>query len=387
MKKFLITISAIGAALLLLGVGIFTAVFASNDWDITNIDPETLTADYFETDKEIEGLFLVGTWFYEIELGDSFRIDFYRSDMTTLEISTQIGESGAYTLSFIETQSMTFPNFGLMGVMRATSNMYTVRITVTREIMLQVTASSADITANDINFSRINVSGSSTALNLTNVNVASGIVMTGSSRWMNFYNVTAGSIISEGSNLRAYFNNVIFSDAATFGGSSKSISSNYLTTRNIKLSGSNLNFVAGNLNANNIHADGSSMGINIVDSRLYGIRTEGSNSRITIRNSTVRDVNIVRGSSVRVFAYASHMLSLTSSGSSTRAYLELYGTMDNVRYVEMSGSNTRIYIDGSRQNAQRILGAGENASKTFRLDGSSVRISLSFLGGVSNFAG
>jgi len=390
MKKFLITISIVGMVLLLLGAGTFAVVFGLNGWDIRALDPEELTPAYFVTDKQIDTVNLTGNWFFEIEEGEGFRIDYFTSSYSTVTVATSRTTGGYYTLNFVEERNVRFPSFGFAGIMRRTAGLYTVRITVTRDIALTVSGSGADVTIRDFSagLNGVSLSGSSAALNLADVDVAGNIALSGSNLWMNIENVNvSGNISATGSSMRAYLTDVKVSGNIRLGGSNLRATMTDVGIQDIVLEGSSIRFSATRLTAQNIRADGSNMEVTLLNSYVSRLlRAQGSSARITLRDSAVREVYIPRSSNVQVNAYNSHMHTLNASGSSVRAVLRIAGTIQDVSTVAVSGSNARIYLDGTRQGAALVRPGGEHAFMHFSLEGSSARIQLTMLGSDNRFA-
>ena len=393
-KKFLVTISILGASFLIIGGAIFLIAFGRAGWDINALDAEELTESSYlvEQHRIIDNIELQGLWFFDISYGDYFRIDYYKSNFANLEIGLAPNANGNYTFRFIEDRNNFWPNFGFNGLIRRTANEHTVRITIPNSASISVRGSSANTTIKDLPFPlySLDINGSNAAIVLQNINVVGNINLSGSSLWASFNNVSAYHLNASGSNLLITNSSNVNLNIGNLNLSGSDIGVNIynLQVQNVNIDGSSARLtLRGSSVHNSINASGSGARVELRENSFVHVQLqlEGSSARANIYDSTVRHIYAPRGSGARIFAQRAHIRSLNMSGSSVRAYLDLVGTNSNVRQVSVTGSSPRLYFNGTRHNPTNITPSMDYGFKTFIADGSGARITLNMLGGVSNF--
>ncbi|MCL2556603.1 MAG: hypothetical protein FWE03_06290 [Firmicutes bacterium] len=288
-KKLFLAMTIIGIIFVLLGGTIFTITLANNDWNIANLDSEKLTAVYFldQHDRVFDEIEFTGNWRYTIKMGETFRVDYFNSNLSDITISQTRNDRGNYTFSFYEDRPI-FSNamlLGMNGIKRTQSMIY---ITVTQSIFACFNGASSRINANGIDFNEFNLRGSSSRINIKNSCLSGDMTITGSS-------------------INIEFDNVKSSQA-------------------IKL-------------------DGSSTELNLSNSQVDTITSRGSSTRFNFSYSQIRYINI-DGASSRITASYSHMHTLRVTGASFRATLNLYGVTENLSALNINGANRRVNIDG-----------------------------------------
>jgi len=377
-KKTLVAMVITGLVLLLIGGGIFVGGLGLVEWNIFNLDPEIITqAEGFSSTEEVTHLSLTGSWNYEIVQGEYFSVQYFTSSnsTTTTDLHRNANDN-TYKFVLHETRRQTFFNIGFGGLRRA-RNHYTVRITVANDIdTIHITGSSArvHIADLDINFRNIRVDGSSTRLYLNNVNLNhaqnTSIQVSGSAARVTLTNTQAESVSVTGSSTEAILQNVNIANT-------------------LSLAGSAVRATLTNTQAESVSALGSSARIILQNTTIAGtLSVEGSAARATLTDSTVREATLL-GSSSRLDAHNSHLRNASVVGSAARADLHIIGNVTDVHTLSASGSNNRLYFNGTRQHNEFRPNAGQPVGAqgfmNFSTLGSNARLDVTMLGGESVF--
>jgi len=360
LKKLFIIIAIIGVIFILAGGTIFTVVLANNDWNISSLDNEQLTAAYFldTEDRAFDSIEFRGNWRYVIRMGDEFRVDYYLSNVRDITISQHRNDNGNYTFVFHEGQQdwRQHISFGFNNINRREKTVY---ITLTQSVTAYFRGASSRITANGVDFDGFSLRGSSSRLDLQNSAINGSIALDGAAIRLNLQDSEiSGNLTSSGSSVDVYMRDV------EVGG-------------NIIFEGASVDITAYNFSANRVQLSGSGRALNLTDSTVDEIISSGAAARFNFMRSQVRYISMT-GSSARINAYNSSMHTLIVNGAAFQANLRLYGVRANVGQPRITGSAQRISIEGSNEAGVPF--------KTINISGSSARLNITMLGGESAFA-
>ncbi|MCL2848024.1 MAG: hypothetical protein FWE13_04660 [Firmicutes bacterium] len=350
--RFIIFACVISLALILIGGTIFTIALARVDFNFRSLDNEELTASHMYTYETVDRIELNGSsWRYRIEMGEYFSINYFTSSIVTITATKVSNARGNYTFRLEENRDGNwFVNnvgFGINGIRRSDED-YLIVITIANPVAVEINGSATRVTTEGLDFNGFEINGSSVRINLTDVNIWGNLDVSGSNMNMNLTRVTAHRITTNGS-----ASNLIFNDVE--------VSGNVSTTG----SSTRINWTSGN--SDRFIASGSSVRMDLDQVVVRSVSMTGANNHITTKRSDMSSLAII--------------------GSSARATLELVGSIEMIRQVNITGSAGRIYFSGVRHSAQNWANITdrENSFKTFSITGSSGRIRLNMLGGESTF--
>jgi len=380
MKKLLKFAIVLGVLGIIAGGALFVVGMTALEWDFKALDREDLTEQTFASEQEIDAVTLEGNWSYVILRGESFKIEYYESDLCNYDIGVSASGGGKYAFRLKETRKSWLSYLGFASDIKRRD--LTVTVTVAEDCALTVNGSSARITAKNQDFKNIAMEGSDARLTLENVGAAN-ITARGSSCRAELKNITANDILIWGSDARANLTDITANDI-TAQGSSCRANITGAEARDIKALGSDIHVNLYTVSARNVSGDSSSCGLTLQNSEIAErISIQGSNARLTLNNSSAKDV-YAKGSDVRVTSENADIRTFDGQGSSLRATLNLKGAKSDIKHATASGSSANVYLDGERSKTG-FTNLGGDGFKTFTAIGSSVRLYVNMKGGESVF--